>query len=356
MRTSAQLFLTFLALLTIFYTPSASAQEETGLCPENFREGIVTTGYVDCFRESSARSDREDAELLRLQREAECLAEPRSELLRSEIIVDRNGNFFASLTCRITIPVPAGTILCPEDTTEIFRAFDFLVCQYFGSASTNEAGANTALNEDIAACEAAPPGGTVLAATILSAESADDDEQFFFSDVSCGFNIPAVDIFECPVGFEEQNRTEDLLQCERKDEGLLDLASAIAINQQAQGICMTTTAGLGSVVFQQTELDTTTDPDTYMSEVDCDIALPRYGEYMDGDIVRACDATCTEDIEQTRRCINGQVGDPGCTEDDAQTITQDCNTGTDQSTACPIMGVPSGQIVPLLLLDEEEDE
>lgn len=344
----------FLSLVVACLLPSASfAQEDTGLCPENFNEGIVTTGFVDCFRETSSRSNRADAEILRLQREAECIAEPRGSLIRSEILVDNNDNFFGSLTCRIGRVIPPNTILCPDGSIEIVRAFDTLACQYFGSAAESMAGAMTALNADTAACVAAPPGGNVLTSSVRIGESADDDELFFFTDLACGFDIPAVDVFECPIGFDERSRTETELECERVDVGLADMAQVDEVNASIQSICVATTAGLGSVVDSQVDFDTSTN--TFRSEVDCNILIPRFGDFVDGDVIRACDESCTEDIEQTRMCLNGGVvGGPGCTASDTQIVTVKCNTGFDRSSACPVLGIPSANIVPLLLLDDDD--
>lgn len=343
----------FYTFLSFQFIPNAYAEDGSELCPENFPESLVTTAHVDCFRVTSSSFDREAVELLRLQREAECLAEPRSELIRSEIIITNNGRFQASLTCRINFVVPADTILCPDDSIETYRAFNYLACQYFGTASLSRAAATTALNNDVAACQAAQPAGQVLASAVLTSESADDEERFYFSSVACGFEIPAIDVFECPVGYQEQNRSEDLLECERVDEGIPSIDEATALSIQVQDICTTTTAGLGSVVEVETTLDESSG--TFRSEVDCDISLPRFGEFVDGDVVRACDASCTEDLEQVRRCVNGNVGDPGCTENDTQILVRGCNTGTLRASACPIMGVPSANIVPLLLLQEEDE-
>lgn len=334
--------------------PVAQAEGGSDLCPENFPEALVTTGHVDCFRVTSTLSDRDAVELLRLQREAECLAEPRSELIRSEIIVRSNGQFQASLTCRINLVVPNDTILCPDGSVEVYRAFNFMACRYFGSASLTLGAANTALASDTSACLAAEPAGQVLSSAIQIAESADDDEPFFFTNVDCGFEIPAIDVFECPIGFDEEGRTEDELRCEREDFGLPDLEQANSLNDQVQAICTDTTAGLGSVEGAEISFDDSSD--TFSLEVDCDIALPRFGEFSGDEVVRACDATCTEDIEQTRQCINGDIGDPGCTEAATQILVEDCNTGTLRTSACPVLGIPAANIVPLLLLDEEDGE
>lgn len=344
-----------LILSTFFYQPTtAFAQTETGLCPPGFDEGVVTTGFVDCYRQSSQRSDREDAEFLRLEREAVCIAEPNSELISSEIIQASNGNFFARLICRIYRDVPSGTVLCPEGSEEVFRAFDSLVCRYFGSAANNMSAATAALDADASACEAAEPGGTVLDASIRFGTSA-DDEPFYYHDLACGFTIPVTDIFECPVGFEEEFRDDEMLICERFDMGIPSLAEAQTVSDNLQAICSDTTAGLGDVTRAEITADTS-GTNTFFSLVECTINIPRYGEFQDGDIVRACDETCTLDLEQTRNCLNGgQIGQPGCSAPSSQIVELSCNTGTNLDSACPLLGVPSANIVPLLLIDEEDE-
>ena len=132
----APLSLILLWFSAALFSSTAQAQEETGLCPENFTEGVVTTGYVDCFRVSSSSSSRETAEERRLEREAECIAEPRSELVFSEVLVNSGGNFFASLVCRINRVVPAGTVLCPDGSLEVYRAFDTLACEILALPQT----------------------------------------------------------------------------------------------------------------------------------------------------------------------------------------------------------------------------
>lgn len=354
-RLALAIVTTFL-LTAVFSTGSVVyADDETGLCPENFTEGVVTTGYVDCFRTTSATSDREEAERRRLVREAECIAEPRSELIFSAVLSNSAGDFFPSLICRINRVVPPGTILCSDDSLEIYRAFDTLACEYFGSAANTMAMAQQALAEDEAAC-LAQTGGSVLVSAVRLAESQDDDELFYFTDLSCGFAIPATDVFECPVGFEELSRTEDLLSCQRLDSGLPNEAEANRVNQQVQQICSSTTGQLGSVVFSTIVADTSFEQPAFTSGVECEIDLPRYGDYVDGDILRACDASCTLDIQEVRSCLNGgTAGGPGCSGPATRTVTRKCNTGKDRNSLCPLLGVPETTVVPLLILDDDEE-
>ncbi len=343
-------------LISSFTVPhSVYAQEETGLCPDGFREGIVTTGYVDCFRESRSDSDLEEVELLQLEREAVCLATPNSELISSEITVDNNGRYTARLICRINRNVSPETVICPEPSLEVYRAFSNLICRFPGSAALTETDARAAQAEDEASCLAASPMGTIVDSSVRIFLSA-SDEPFYTSNVACGFTIPATDIFACPVGFEEDRRSEDLLECTRRDLGLPTMDEANLVNSNVRSICENNTAGLGVVENSEVQLNTTTGLDDFFSIVECHISLPRYSDFQDGEIIRACDESCTEDIEQTRRCLNGgTVGGPGCSESDAQIVTQKCNTGTVLTSACPLLGVPSANIVPLLLLDDEEE-
>ena len=81
-------------------------------------------------------------------------------------------------------------------------------------------------------------------------------------------------------------------------------------------------------------------------------------------VIRACDATCTEDLELVRECINGEVGEPGCEGSLTMLETLDCNTGS--AGLCPAEVQPgltpdgfqveslSGAL--LILLGEEEQD
>jgi len=44
----------------------AQSEPDLGLCPEGYEQGLVTTGFVDCYDSSRATSQREDAEFDRV--------------------------------------------------------------------------------------------------------------------------------------------------------------------------------------------------------------------------------------------------------------------------------------------------
>ena len=89
-----------------------------------------------------------------------------------------------------------------------------------------------------------------------------------------------------------------------------------------------------------------------------------FGPIIGFQIVRACDATCTQDIELLRECVNGEVGDPGCEGSPTIQQTQECNTGS--AGLCPVevqsgLTSDSAQLerasgALFLLLDEEEQD
>jgi len=180
-----------------------------------------------------------------------------------------------------------------------------------------------------------------------------DDIPFFFTSLACGIEIDPVDVIECPYSFEEIDRDEDELLCSSRADGFETNAEAIAENMQAQSICTGTTAGLGTV--REFFTGVSTSDSLFFSNVECLIRIPSYGEFEDSSIVRACDETCTEGVEQTRICLNGgEVGGPGCVESDTQTIDRKCNTGTNADGLCPLIITPN-TVVPFLLDDDEED-
>ena len=332
---------------TFSYTATVSAEEETGLCPDGYAEGQVTTGFVDCHRESGSFNDIEDAELARLQREAVCNATPNAEIIYSEVEVNSSGRFFARLVCRVNRPVPPGTKLCPDDSQEVFRAFDTLVCQYFGNVVATVQEGNAALTAQSTECTNVV-GGRVLESSIRQDEF--DEIPFFFTSLACGVQIPATDIFDCPWTFHENSRDEDLLECEFSDDSFMTLAEAQNSNAATQLICTDTTAGLGTVTES---LVGEGSPGEFFNTVVCEIRLPRYGPFSDDSILRACDASCTEQVSQSRMCLNGgQAGGPGCTEPATQVIDRRCNTGVDRDGLCPLIHEPATIYAPLLL---EED-
>jgi len=92
----------------------------------------------------------------------------------------------------------------------------------------------------------------------------------------------------------------------------------------------------------------------FFSTVDCTINIPSFSEFDDQAVLRACDATCTEEVEQSRECLNGgDVGGPGCLGPGTQIIVRKCNTGPDPQGLCPLIVTPMTNVVPLLLLDED---
>ena len=74
----------------------------------------------------------------------------------------------------------------------------------------------------------------------------------------------------------------------------------------------------------------------------------------EGEVVRACDATCTRDIELSRECINGDVGDPGCEGPTTTQEVRDCNTGLGGLCPIDVETILPGAL--FLLLDEEEQD
>ncbi len=335
----------------------AQSEDDLGLCPGGFNQGLVTTGYVDCNRNSGQTSDIEEAEFDRLQREAICLANPNSQVQSSEIVANSDSTrFFSRITCRVTRAVAPGTVLCPDDSTEVFRAFDTLACQYFGMASTTAAGAQTMLDEQTTDC-LSNFGGRVLLSSVRMETSDTSSGQmvdFFRTSFACAKEIQPLDVFECPLGFDQQRGSnDDMLICEFSERSLETLAEAQALNTQVQEICTGTTAGLGVVSDSNTFASTS--GEGFITEMICTVAIPRFGDFADDSVARACDATCTESIVQVRSCLNGgEVGGPGCTLPDTQTIERRCNTGPDRAGLCPVSVVPAANVAPLLLLDDDD--
>ena len=323
---------------------------DLGLCPNGYTQGIVSTGFVECHRESSRMNTREEAEILRLQREAVCNAHPNSSITSSEIIGTASGQFFARLICTVTRDIPPGTVLCPENSEEVYRAFDTLVCQNFGMAFETVAAAQASLDTQIAEC-AANTGGMVIETELT--ENMFDGLTFFSASLACAIPTAATNIIECPFSFHETNRNQNSIECEVNDGSLETLAEAQEINQAKQSICTDTTASLGTVNAESMAGESSNAE--FFSLVVCDIRIPRYGDFEDQTILRACDASCTEQLEQVRVCLNGgTVGGPGCIEASTQVIVRRCHTGPAPDGLCPLTLAPM-TVVPLLLLDDEEE-
>lgn len=329
-----------------------ASDSDLGLCPPGYDQGLVTTGFVNCSRRSGRRSTRQEAEADRLEREAICLANPNSIVLFSQIVGTSSGGFFSEIICQVSRPVPPGTELCPDDSAEVFRAFDTLVCEYFGSAATTAEDAQAMLDMQTTNCTASFAGRVLLSG--IDMETAIGGEVDFFStSLQCAKQIAPLDVFECPVNFNERDRSDTMLDCRAFDDSFETLSEAQAGNALIQEICTGTTAGLGTV--SESLVQANTSGSGFSSSVDCEIKIPGFSDFADSETVRACDASCTESVIQTRVCINGgQLGGPGCTGSPSQTIERRCNTGPSPDSLCPL-AVSTATVIPILLLDDEEE-
>lgn len=341
--------LIIIAFLSTFNSSLVHAEGDLGLCPAGFEQGVVSTGFVECLRESSRRSTREQAELERLQREAICEAHPNSAVTSSAVFAEDDGRFFSMVVCTVTRSIPPGTVLCPDNSEEVYRAFDTLICQDFGNASLTAAQAQSALAEQIEACTSVA-GGQIIDTEL--GEELFDDVMFFTSSVVCSLTTAAVDNIECPFGFRETDRDEDSIECEAEDRTHETLEEAESTSSNNMSICTDTTAGLGSV--NPESMIGMTSNDGFFSLVVCDINIARFGEFEDSATIRACDATCTEEIEQARMCLNGgTIGGPGCIESSTQLVERRCNTGPLRGGSCPLV-TPMTDVTPLILFAEED--
>lgn len=332
---------TFLGVSTVH------AQEDLELCPDGYTQGTVRTESVDCYRSTSSRSDRADAELLRLQREAVCLATPNAEVTSSLILTNSNGNFFAEIICTVARPIPADTILCPDNSEEVSRAFNTLVCKNFGSSVFNIEEASSAIATQSTQCTTGFSGRVLMSGIN---EETFEDVTFFTTFLSCAREIPSTDIIECPYSFFEISRDENTIECSVSDREFETMEEAEGASQAAQDICTGTTDGLGSV----SDLVVVSSAGDFIFTVECEIRIARYGPFADSEFIRACDASCTEEVRQARPCLNGGIiASTGCTEASTQVIERRCNTGPDRSGLCPITAFPAANIVPLLLLDDD---
>ena len=348
---SSALMISLCALINIsaaFISPAFAQSEDLGLCPSGYSQGLVSTGFVDCYDTSSSNSNREVAEADRLEIEAACNLTPNSEITNSAILVNSSDRFFASVTCTITRVIPAGTVLCPGDSQEVYRAFNTLVCKYFGNAVATMPEAQTMLTAQSSECTAVP--GLILTSSI--GEDSIDDTAYFFTNLECAIVTAQVDVIQCPYGFLKTGENNDILECRKNMRDYESLAEAQAANDVDQALCVDTTSGLGSVVDFQIGL---TSLQLFFSEVTCEVRKPRFGDFSDQTVLRACDATCTTTIEQTRDCLNGGViGGPGCVGPGTQEIERRCNTGPSRDGLCPLDISTPTVITPLLLLDEDE--
>jgi len=327
---------------------SAYASENLGLCPGGFTQGTVTIATVDCYRSTSARSDLADAQVLRLQREAVCLATPNAQVTSSIMRTNGSGQFFSEIICTISRTLPEDTVLCPADSEEAIRAFDTLVCEYFGNPATTMQAAQTAIEEQTSQCTT-DFSGRVLGSMIE--QQTFEGVDFFTTLLPCAIEIEDTEIIQCPYTFSERSRDSDIISCRVESENFATIEEATEASEVDQGICTSTTAGLGSV---DEFLISATSNGMFFSSTDCEIRIARYGSFADSSVIRACDASCTEEVEQTRPCLNGgTVGATGCTAESTQIVERRCNTGPNRSGLCPSTGIPAANIVPLLLLDQD---
>jgi len=329
------------------YTPLANAQEDLGLCPTNFTQGVVTTGYVDCNESGRSRSERSDAEEDRIEFEAICNATRRANVTSSVIKLNSSNRFYADVVCRVNRVVPNGTTLCPADSQEIQRAFDNVICKYYGSSSSTMAAGQTELSAQATQCVAA--GGRILSST-LNMGTVLNNISYYSAESVCILDSATTNNIECPYGFDQTFQDDNKFECEFRDRNLQTLAEARAMTNTMISICRSTTAGLGRVTES---LSGMTSLSTFFSSVICEVRIPRYSPFTDQNIVRACDATCTEDVRQSRTCLNGgQAGGPGCIGASTQIVVKRCTTGVDRNSLCPL-AISTTTVVPLLLLDDD---
>jgi len=237
--------------------------------------------------------------------------------------------------------------MCPDDSREAFRAFGTLICEFFESqVETTEEG-DTVLTDFTTQCVTGA-GGSVLNSGVFMRT----DDNGFFIELDCSIAIPVVNVVECPFDFRRLFGGEDMIRCEREDMGLETLAEAEEALQTARDDCMDSTLGLGKVM--EFSVGKNTSDNTYFSEVICMVAIPRFGDFADDNVIRACDTTCTEEIGQLRGCINGDPGDPGCIGPLTRSVEQRCNTGPDRDGLCPLEIVAPAIVTPLLLDDEPD--
>jgi len=329
-------------------TTIAYAVQDLGLCPNGFTQGTVTIGSVDCYRSSSARSELSEAQALRLQREAVCLATPNAEVTSSILRTNNSGQFFSEIICTVSRPVPDNTVLCPAGSEEAIRAFDTLVCENFGIPATTAQDAQTAIEAQMTQCTTDFSGRVIRSGV---EQQAFENVDFFTTFLSCAREIEDTDIIQCPYTFSERSRDEDTIDCRSEFSGFASIEEAEEEGQAAQSICTGTTAGLGAA--DQSIIGAASNS-TFFSSTDCEIRIARYGAFADSAVIRACDASCTTEVEQTRACLNGgTVGATGCTGPSSQLVERRCHTGPDRSGLCPSNGIPAANIVPILLLDDD---
>jgi hypothetical protein len=245
--------------------------------------------------------------------------------------------------------VPNNTVFCPAGSEEAIRAFDTLICEYFGSPATTAQDAQTAIEAQTTQCTTDFSGRVIRSGV---EPQTFENVDFFTTFLSCAREIEDTDVIQCPYTFSERSRDQNTIDCRSEASGFATTEEAEEESQTAQSICTGTTAGLGSV--GQTFIGATSNS-TFFSSTDCVVSIARYGAFADSSVIRACDASCTTEVEQTRSCLNGgTIGSTGCTAAASQLVERRCNTGPDRSGLCPATGFPASIVVPLLLLDDDD--
>jgi len=139
----------------------------------------------------------------------------------------------------------------------------------------------------------------------------------------------------------------DIIRCVDTEIRLETLEEAQTEADSMALQCTEGTNGLGTVIEQQATAGSIAN--TFTALVFCDVSVARFVASSDN-VVRACDASCTEEIEQVSVCVNGVVGETGCIGDPSQVFERRCTTGSDAAGLCP---TPNMVPMTTLLLEEE---
>lgn len=238
--------------------------------------------------------------------------------------------------CCFSSMVYAQTAACPSGYTETNRTATVLKCTVLDAAPSSMEEAEELKVQLTASCTA------FAGATLVSSSTGFASAGGWFAQAACDVPRGVTNARVCPTGFVESFRNETILMCNgfsiaaTSDEAK-DLQTA------NKDVCTATMAA----AIVETYGPVSTSTSGFIAYVNCQITLPIWGEFVNSSIVRACDATCTQEAEQTRVCINGDIGIPNCLGTTTQTVIQECNTGT--AGLCPFSVVPP----TMLLLDEE---
>ncbi|MFT5135260.1 MAG: outer membrane lipase/esterase [Arenicella sp.] len=78
-----------------------------------------------------------------------------------------------------------------------------------------------------------------------------------------------------------------------------------------------------------------------------------FSDYIDGPVIRACDSSCTQEVEQTRECIGGEVGQGACVGELSRVVEKSCSAGQGM---CPINAATRGTIQDNVLIEPNSSE